>query len=67
MPEPVQYAYRALNGQGLSVKGVVAAQDQATAFDILKARGLSPLKLKVQRARAGRPLAIGGRLSEALR
>jgi len=45
------YAYVAIDRAGRRVRGVVAAGDDAIAFDQLKREGFSPVSLKARRAR----------------
>jgi type II secretory pathway component PulF len=53
MPEATRFLYRALDAQGRKVAGELAAPDLAAAFDSLKSRGLSPLKLKPAKGGGG--------------
>jgi len=46
MSEAQRFLYRALDAQGRKVAGELVASDLTTAFDTLKVRGLSPVKLK---------------------
>jgi type II secretory pathway component PulF len=62
MPDAQRFLYRALDAEGRKVSGEVAAADLAAAFDTLKLRGLSPVKLKRQSGEATR--SGGHRLSD---
>ncbi|HEX3365613.1 type II secretion system F family protein [Phenylobacterium sp.] len=49
--DDLQFSYVAVDPAGRRVKGVVAARDDAAAFEGLKRDGLSPLRLTARRAR----------------
>lgn len=49
------FSYRAVDGVGRRVSGVVVASDEAAAFAELRREGLSPLQLRRARGRVARP------------
>lgn len=61
MPEPGRFAYAALDAAGKRLTGEVAARDAESAFDALKARGLSPVDVRPAKTGRLRPGQIGDR------
>jgi type II secretory pathway component PulF len=54
------YRYRAVDAAGRRVRGDLAADSEAAAFEALRARGLTPLALQARRrARAAREARLG--------
>ena len=46
-----QFKYSAIDGSGKSIRGSIEANSKPDAFSSLKARGLSPLSVREERAR----------------